>query len=282
VGNWIGPTVGRYGGSPVGVRIGLSGERNRIVGNVISGNAQGVEIRSAKTTVEKNLIGTDKEGSKLGNESDGILVLAPQASISGNVISNNKTGVRIKTHDTVVKDNIIGMNAQKTKALENHVGIHIEGTDRNVIGPRNTIAYNADYGVWVDGGTLNGISRNSIYGNGSPGIMLTRGANGEIRPPTLTEARWDDARRLTVVKGTFQGRHSTHYTIEVFRNLGCEPGQGRTYLSFEHVVTDDTGVANFEVVVLQTTPGDFVTGTATRVEGTRGSTSAFSRCIPVR
>lgn len=123
-------------------------------GNLITGNTRnGIAIKgngSIDNIIQSNLVGTNRKGNLLGNESDGIS-LSDGASY-----------------------NLIGGRGPVTMASSTF----------NLIAP-NTIAHNIGHGVHVsDSGSLgNSILYNSIFQNGNLGIENENSGNEELPPP---------------------------------------------------------------------------------------------------
>ena len=150
--------------------------------NVISGNAQHGVILSldANTTGNRiigNYIGTNPAGdAAIGNGGIGVVVNGVPGNFiggiepgEGNVISGNATGIEIHggSTGTLVRGNIVGLNASGTDVLGNSSGVAIHsGATNNVVGgtvpeARNVITANID-GVVLAG---NGTTGNSVRGN---------------------------------------------------------------------------------------------------------------------
>jgi hypothetical protein len=183
-------------------------------GNVISSNLNCVNIAGIGTRyndVEGNRIGTDVTGTRaLGNSQDGVFigdavgnVIGSASSGDGNVISGNGTnGVRIfadaggPSFGNKVEGNWIGTDKTGKLHLGNHQnGVFLQGdpsattgsygnevggadsTGSVPAGVGNTIAFNAQYGVIMQGNMMvsNPIRGNSIYGNLSGGIYSDEG-----------------------------------------------------------------------------------------------------------
>jgi parallel beta-helix repeat protein len=194
-----------------GVGIIDSAQNNTVEGNVISGNGTcGVAIGGSGTTgnvVKGNYIGTNASGTgPIPNGAQGVNIAggAQDNTVGGstagerNVISGNQwSGVEITAgaNSNVVKGNYIGTNASGSGPIPNEGrGVFIAGgCYSNTIGGTasgegNTIAFNTEAGVEVDGvaTTGNAIRGNSIHSNGGKGIENTDGGNEELAPPTIT------------------------------------------------------------------------------------------------
>jgi parallel beta-helix repeat protein len=139
-------------------------------GNLISGNGfNGILVWNAAqfTAILGNRIGTDKNGTAaLGNDGYAVRVFGPSTVIGAvgngrNLISGNGRGVSLEgdADATIVRNNVIGLNATGTAKLPNDGGIRIS-THANLIG-----------------GSAAGAG-NVISGNDHDGIAITGGATG--------------------------------------------------------------------------------------------------------
>jgi CSLREA domain-containing protein len=194
------------------------GDNNTIIGNYIGTDATG-------TTDQ----GVGGDGILLGNGAQYNTIGGPGG---GNIISaNGWSGIRLfgaTTTGNVIEGNYIGTDRTGTTSLGNGddgIEIHADAHN-NTVGPDNIIAYNAMYGVLVDGNnsTGNTITQNSIHSNGGEGISLTNKANGNISAPVVFGA-------ICTVGGGYSG---PNLTIEAFSDLN---GEGRFYES-----TTDSGL----------------------------------------
>jgi hypothetical protein len=191
-------------------------------GNVISGNADGIEIIGGSgsiataNTIEDNLIGLAPNGqTALGNSSHGVLIGAVTPPSAGN--------------------------------------------DNDII--HNTIADNGGPGVDVRAGSGNFISRDSFFGNAGLGIDLedngvnpiTSGPSADNDPnyPAITSI--SSISGTTTIQGALTGRSSigpagTSYTLEFYCAPAADPSnfvEGKTYLGSITVTTDETNNATF-------------------------------------
>lgn len=185
--------------------------------NIISGNGgDGVHVGggSTNTTITNNNIGLLKGADqKMGNAGNGINITdtASNTTIGGlnnlntNIISGNTlNGVNIdaNTVNTLLNDNIIGMNDAATVGLGNTLdGIHILGkgviVNGNLQGVGDWIAGNGGNGILVSGANASGtIIRGARIGtngagtakiaNALDGILVTTGADNVIIGGGLT------------------------------------------------------------------------------------------------
>jgi hypothetical protein len=180
-------------------------------------------------------------------------------------------------------------------------------------GAANVIAYNHGDGVLVGyQNTLcpphtgctpaangNAILRNSIFANASLAIDLGANVGGPtdgVSPndPTDTDAGPNNMQNLptitavvsagatTKVSLMLSSTPNTTFTLEVFRNVLCDPsrhGEGETFLGSALLTTDSSGTGSaFVVFGVPVAPGHAITATAT---SPGNDTSEFSRCRPV-
>jgi hypothetical protein len=206
-------------------------------------------------------------------------------------------------HDNNVQGNFIGTNAAGTGPLANtESGVLIAravgpggpiagsgpGSTNNTIGgpsaaAANRIAYNASYGVRVDGKpeTGNAIYRNSIFGNHltPPGIALSAGSdltssnvgNGNEPSPQIT------TQKTSLVSGTVVAPHQPR--VEVFSNPSCADPEGKTFLGADATPTQVNATTwrwSVPIAGLALSAGQGVTATGT--DKTTLNTSRFSAC----
>ncbi len=275
--------------------------------NLLSGNSAGVAFfdTAPNNTVQGNLIGTDRSGTKaVGNlegvwiESVGITVGGPLAG-AGNLISGNEVGVHLEdflgnSHDHLIQGNLIGTDATGTLSLSNEFGIEIEASNNRIV--ENTIAYNSSEGVLLTG-SGNLLSRNSIHSNWGIGIDLRgglghdandvppqsdppdqdTGSNGLQNYPVLTSVI--DTGGGTQIQGTLRSTPNSQFRIEFFTNRDRDPrptfsyperpyefGEAKTYRGFVDVTTNASGFVSY-TANLAATPADeqFLTATATDI-----------------
>ena len=83
----------------------------------------------------------------------------------------------------------------------------------------------------------------------------------------------------TTIDGSLNSTPSTMFLVEFFSNSVCDPsgfGEGESFLGSGTVITDGSGNGSFsETLPTGATPGQFVTATATDLDG---NTSEFSAC----
>jgi hypothetical protein len=300
-GNYIGTNASgsaAVGNSASGIYI-RRAPSNSVIGNLVSGNLgfAGITIcgdllpapgfcgggdigtqgnNGSGNIVQGNLVGTNSAGtSALGNSQRGVSIDgAPNTLVGGitagarNVISFNGTvGVDI-FHD--------GANGNKIQ------GNTIANNGSTV--PTSATQPNA--GIFVEAGTGNTLSQNSISGHTGLGIDLAPvGVNrntsqGAHNFPVITTAKFDTATNTTTMSGSLNSTPVAMFTIEFFSNVSCNSsgyGEGATFLGSTNVTTDGSGNAAFNFsVVGPVLPGSAITTTATDAGG---STSEFSACV---
>ena len=170
-----------YGGAQNNV-IGGPGTHQR---NVISGNGQyGVRIEGTTTKnnrVESNYIGTNAPGlSQHGNLWHGVSIWYGTGNIiSGNLIAaNGWSGIGADGVDgyTQIGNNRIGLSVDGQPLGNGFYGIHLAHGSRPVV-ISNTIAYNKR-GIYLEGGSIPWIYRNTIYGHNASASNLTYAGYG--------------------------------------------------------------------------------------------------------
>jgi hypothetical protein len=223
-------------------------------GNVISGNAIGVDIDQGATgtAVQGNLIGTDVTGKNpVPNEADGVVVNGSQNEVggtakgAGNVIAFNGPS-------------IVGGNGVLVK---NAGAATVEG---------NSIFSNSILGIDLgdDGVTPN-----------DPGDTDV-GDNDLQNFPSVQSAKSNAT--VTHVTGRLSSEPNVSFVVELFSSPTCDDsgnGQGRRFLGRTSVATATDGVGAFDVTFhVPTAVGNRVTATAT---SPGGATSEFSACRKV-
>lgn len=309
-------------------------------GNLISGNIQnGVHITgmfgsfpTERVIVQGNKIGTNSAGTTAIPNHHGVVIDSGAVSnkiggtdpSAGNLISGNVVGIEVlgsdaNTTDTITTDNRIqgnriGTDVSGLAALENSIGVYIFDSPANTVGGTllhagNTIAFNRDVGVWVNGNNAvgNAILSNSIYHNGDnlggefgrdrvePGILLQgslqtnngpgphTGPNHLQNYPILVSAV-GHADGTTTLRGLFNSTPNSLFRIELFASPAPDPsgfGQGQTFLDAVGVTTDSNGNADFTALLGSLPAGTSLTATATDMLLNRNDTSRFSNDIEV-
>lgn len=285
--------------------------------NLISGNTYvGIVLYrctspSSGDTIQGNYIGTDRNGITALPNSIGIALAGASHGVGGlvaaarNVISGNGYGIEIyNTSDSVVSANFIGTQADGKHALPNYIGIFIYGTlsdgfsKRNRVGgatkpEANRIAFNNGTGVFIgnsstDGDAGNTIQRNSIYSNhdlaidiSAYGVTGNDGGDADTGPNLLQN--YPRLKRTTSalrqVKGKLISTANTTFTLEFFKNPGCDTshyGEGKTFIGSTTVTTNALGIASFTFHTSKRfAAGNAITTTAT---DDAGNSSEFSKC----
>jgi hypothetical protein len=253
-GNYIGTDItgsvalGNSGGGSEGIF--LDGTTGATIGgttpgagNVISGNAWGIDIGGSNNVVQGNFIGSDASGTRpLGNSLYGIDMSGSQNTIGGTaagagnvIIASGGPGIRL-----------------------------INGTGNSILG--NSIY--ADAGLGID---LNG---NGLVVPNDPGDTDS-GPNDFQNYPVLTLAT--PFASSTIVQGTLNSTPKSSFLLEFFANAAPDAsgyGEGQTFLGRKTVTTDASGNVSFTANLPVAVPsGRFITATATNAAG---STSGFS------
>jgi CSLREA domain-containing protein len=236
-------------------------------GNVISGNGTGVRLGFTEgTTVQGNLIGTDKNGT------------------AG--LGNSTTGVHL--------DNAFNCQIGGTSPGAGNV-IAFNGT---LFDFDNDGLFDDGAGIVVGFGGGNDILSNSIFSNIGLGIDLSSnfpldgvtpndpaadkdsdfGPNGRQNFPVLTSAKNSDGK--TIIKGSLNCDDLQTYTVQFFSSPTADPsgnGEGKKFLGQKPVTTNADGNASF-TFKKKVPKGQFVTATAT---SSSDGTSEFSNARKV-
>lgn len=299
---------------PTGNRIGGPTPEERNVINDFSGTngvgcpeGVGIDIQWARqTTIEGNYVGLSSDGlSKQNSGSMGIsLKESDETVIQGNVIAGiRRSGVSgcadqlfgtaifvsafsRPTDGLIIKENIIGLDANGEQAIATLEGIEILPQPEpvlNVLIMNNTISQTDRFGTLLEGAAVSAveISENSISGNGERGIVISGGANGSPIIPGLDSGF--SSTSGTTVSGQLAQVPKSQFRIEIFANQECDAsgfGEGETFLGSFIAEPDASGNAVFnETVPGQTPEGWVITATATNLS--TNSTSEFSACAAV-
>ena len=272
LGNYLGTNAAgtaRLGASAHGVHLDGNGNTtNNVIGgtlpgagNLISGNATGIEIEnSTGALVQGNLIGTDALGTTAIGNSTGIQLrtagnnntIGGTTAAARNVISGNQSGgISLENVSTgnVIQGNFIGVDISGTAPLGNgNFGIVAEeGSDNTTIGGTaagagNVIAFTTDGpGVLlgVDEGGI-GVSQspilgNRIFSNGALGIDLAPGGTEGVTPNDVGDAdsgpnglqnfpvvTANVAAGSATISGTLNSLPNRSFRIEFFANAACD------------------------------------------------------------
>ncbi len=163
-----------------GIRFG-GGLRNKIRNCYVGVNADGTTAPSNRMQVGIEI--SSGQFHEIGLAANG----------SGNVISNNLTGIQIiGGSGNTIQNNQIGLDSSGGSAIPNDTGIVIDGSNENKIGgditARNFIAGNNFNGVVLRNGARNnrvfanfiGRGDSNVFGNGANGVVIENQANGNV------------------------------------------------------------------------------------------------------
>lgn len=209
------------------------------------------------------------------------------AAGSGNVITDNKTGVQLG-EGNAVQGNLIDTFADGSAAFGNGTGVRITGSGNRIGGlgeaEGNRIAFN-QLGVTVtqletrEGAQPaqgNSVLSNAIYANrlidvdlGEDGITGNDFQDGDARPNALQNfpviAAVERTTSSTTVRGFFNSTPSAEFTLQFFATAaGANPGQ--TVLGTRVVTANEAG-DSFRVPVAATAANTFITASATSAAG---------------
>jgi len=245
-------------------------------GNLISGDGTfGIGLWNNGTsfnTIQGNFIGTDVSGTiALGSFSGGIFSdganynLFVDNLIGGYVDNGVGIGSVSDGHNTV-RGNYIGTDTSGMVDIANSgdIGISIDRSGFNVVGPDNVIANNGGPGIAVFGteSVGNTITQNSIHDNGGLGIEIWDGGNTELAVPFIL----DFDKQAGIVTGVTYA----NWTIEVFSD---DNNEGEVYEG--QTKADNAGIFSFNKDAPFTRSR--LTATVTDADG---NTSQFSVYTP--
>ncbi len=274
-------------------------------GVTLQGSGTDFSVTGASMTILGNYIGLALDGSVAANTGVGLLVdgsiddiIGGGASIDRNVISGNGgDGLQIGQSgqsflDTDIVGNFIGTDPTGQAAAGNQGnGITVLAEGNNIgsfSGYGNTIAFNSQSGIVVNGGAYNPIQSNSIFSNAGSGIQLVNNGNQNQVAPQLSyaiESPGSTPGAINVqVGGILNGQPHLAFIVQVFATLdGVPPGQGQIFLGWVQVTPNASGLATFTLDA--TVPaGAGATFTATAADTTPdynsfSNTSEFSNSI---
>ena len=223
-----------------------------VVDNLISGNPGGGIIIVDGVVFQRNLVGTQRDGtSPLPNGNYGVDV---QGTVNNSAVGGTNPGA----------GNVIAFN--------NGPGVHVAAAAKN-----NLISRNAIYGNQLLGISLNPLDPSTPLPNDFGDATTAFGNFGQNRPIITAVAL---AAGNATVSGTLNSLASTTFTLEFFANAACGTqgyGQGQTYIGSASVTTDAAGNASFGPLTFVIPAGQSViTATATRPTN---NTSEFSQCL---
>ncbi len=313
-GNLIGTTAdGTAAASNGGAGIRVGTDSNTIGGttaadrNVVSASFNGIVIDGNDNHVTGNFVGTDGAGTTgLPNSYDGIQINGANNTIGGtaasarNVLSGNgRSGILIGGGTgTLVQGNLIGLDSGGVNKLSNaNYGVWISGGTDNTIGGEadgagNTIAFNYQ-NVAVFSGSGNAILRNSIYSSFYYGINLN---NDGVTANDLCDAdsganhsqnfpiltSVSSNGTTTHIQGTLNSVSSTDYRVEFFVNDACNAFGNGDGKTFIGSTTATTN-ASCNATIDAVFPVGVAADQVVTATATdpNGNTSEFSKCQPL-
>ncbi len=217
-------------------------------GNLISGNAIGIQIIGDPLDPADDISNNQIIGNLIGTQADGITPLG-----------NTKQGILVESVNNN-NNNIIG------------------GTEA---GAGNIIAFNGLNGIEITDSNGVELRQNEIFNNGNLGIDLIATANNSKAEPVLNSALIIND--ITTVTGTLNSTPNAEFTLEFFSNTVLDPslnGEGERFILSTVVTTDDLGNANFNIELpAGITVNKFITATATN--NIDKNTSEFSAGVEV-
>jgi len=148
----------------------ITGRDNIVRNNDITNNQYGIEVSGENNTLKENTISNNHLSIYLDDASD-------NNTISENTIGNN--------HNSVLLDYGSDFNKILNNTItHNKDAIHISGDSNTISG--NTIAYNNDFGIFLNYCDSNIISNNSLTNNDGVGLFLSRCNHNNIITNTIT------------------------------------------------------------------------------------------------
>jgi hypothetical protein len=251
--------------------------------NVISGNTESgvlVGIDATSILISDNLIGTDKNGTGLIPNRDGI-TLGPGSDgcfVQSNLIrGNTQAGILISglpdsslaSQNHLIQDNTMSENGTGGILLTGSAFDNIIGSSLTDTYAANSIHNNGQAGVLIGGGfgnpARNTIRENHFMDNNSFGIRILSGQAG-IQPPGLTSFT-DDGQGTSLIIGTHALEGAT---IDVYSG---DPNQSLRAEGLEWLGSGQTDATGYFAMTISSCPCDSVVSTATDV---LGNTSEFS------
>jgi len=199
--------------------------------NILSGSAYGaiLDSHASLSTVQGNLIGTDKTGNTaIPNTNTGVTVIGSSNSVVGNVVSGNSgVGIGIGTGSgTSVTGNIVGLNAAGDTVLGNgNTGIRIDNNASGVSIGGNAISGNSGAGIDVGSPFGDGAGDNVIiqgnkigtdlagsisvdFGNAKGGIAVYSTSSATIGGTSIGDSNviaWNDGPGVFITNPTAGG-----------------------------------------------------------------------------
>ena len=283
-----------------GIELAAPGNENNTIGpgNRIGGHAEwGIALTNAGrgNQVIGNLIFQNGAGGIMENGIGGNVLGAPGG---GNFITENEgPGIEVGgvSQSTTVQANFIGTDSTLASDLGNQgPGILVDKNNALIGGLEpetfNTIAYNADVGIWMDVSIQ--ILGNSIYMNEGLGINYAleprfedeNGVNVEplaqLTPNPSLERH--DENRISLSLQTTPADRNQFYRVSFFSSPTCDDsgyGEGQSFLAADTVMTDEMGLAVLDTVFTVEQGIRFITAMANHETD---GTSEFSNCVDIR
>ena len=178
-------------GNDVGIDVLATSPENTIGGdseaarNVISGNGNGLVIRSDDNTVKGNYIGPDATGKQGLGARYGVLIsrlTVPSARrnvVLNNVISGNSkpsgdtgAGVRVSSSDTLIQGNLIGTDKDGKNRLGNDYGVVIAGPTVETASDNTIGGTVPNLGNVISANLLDGVSFDTDYGQAATNEVI--------------------------------------------------------------------------------------------------------------
>ncbi|MBI2212536.1 MAG: right-handed parallel beta-helix repeat-containing protein [Acidobacteria bacterium] len=311
-----------------GLQIGLpeAGVERAYVSDVVVSGARGDGItvyaasEGSRIELERCYVGTDVTGTVARpNGGNGIRFVGGKpvdsflrhaGVIRGCVIGGNgANGVLVdRATGVLVRDSRIGTGPTGLPLGNRGAGVRVAGSSNTRI-EDDVIAFNDGDGVETTPDSTSTMVRASIFENGGLGIDVnddgvSPAAGGALDPPVLTEARWDEQTRRTLISGTKRANGypanppggsfaGNAWGIHWYRNDRPDPsgsGEAQEPLSSYYPpfqIVRDTGT-EFTVSFELDLRGSFISATTNRFYCfwefgcTAEETSELSRTIEVR
>jgi len=219
-------------------------------GNVLSGNAFGIQIGATTGTVV--------QGNHIGTGADGIAPIPN--GVNGIELTSSSSGLIGGTNPG--EGNVIANSCQQGVAFHNNP------TGWSILG--NSIHSNSGIGISLIP---------SIGPTPNDAGDADTGPNNLQNYPVLTLASVSGG--IATISGTLNSIASKQYRLEFFASVDCHKsgfGEGQTLLGFANVSTDASGNASFGPLLFSGAPNNQTAYAATATDP-NGNTSEFSMCI---
>jgi hypothetical protein len=232
--------------------------------NVISGNANGIDIGAQNinadlNVVQGNRIGTDVTGNQLlSNSLSGVFIYGVPGDGSGEALNNTVGGI------APGDGNLIAGNGSNGVTI-----VGFNATGNAILG--NAIFSNTGLGIDLEG---DGVTTNDACDPDT-------GPNDLQNFPVLVSA-FAGVNSVTIT-GSLNSVSNTVYHVEFFVNTACNPsgyGEGEFFLGNTNVTTDVNCQAPFQVTFpVSVSANEVITATAT---DPFQNTSEFSPCVSIQ